>query len=82
MGALISEYQDFELALLSHIVLVLHTVIVGSNMAPAALADLFSGPTPVREHVQKQASVQASVLTGPKQLHLVGVLIRVSIGPI
>jgi hypothetical protein len=40
-------------------------------MAPAAVADLFGGPTPVREHIAKQASVQASVLTGPKQLHIV-----------
>ncbi|KAE9980699.1 hypothetical protein BLS_008406 [Venturia inaequalis] len=39
-------------------------------MAPAAVADLYPGPTPAREHVPKQATVQASVLTGPKQLHL------------
>lgn len=40
-------------------------------MAPAAVADLYSGPMPVREHNPKQATVQASVLTGPKQLRLV-----------
>ncbi|TID15165.1 GroES-like protein [Venturia nashicola] len=37
-------------------------------MAPAAVADLYPGQTAVRE--QKQATVQASVLTAPKQLHL------------
>jgi hypothetical protein len=51
-------------------------------MAPAAVVDLFGGPTPVWEHTTpKHATIQASVLNGPKQLHLVGALIGVTIGP-
>ena len=50
-------------------------------MAPAAVYDLYGGPTPVREHIPKIPFVQASVLNGPKQLGLVGVPLMVAIGP-
>jgi len=74
------QLSKFHFSILPHL-FSLRTAILGFNMAPAAHADLFGGSTPVWEHLTKQASVvQASVLTGPKQLHLVGVLFGNFIG--
>jgi hypothetical protein len=56
---------------LTYLSLLSTRVVILSSMAPAAVADLYRGPTPVREHSSKQANVQASVLSGPKQLHVV-----------